>query len=272
MAIELLVLDFDGTLTRVDEEARPFLAAYRAGLRELLGDDSGWEDAASAIAAAPDAYGWEHEGRIVAPSHADPYIFATSVAQLVLSRRGMINGHRAMLEQIFKRAYEHAGIAFRPDARSVLETLVSRAAKIALVTNSHTDAVMKKLRMLGARGSEALPVFGDAKKWMLAEHDDPRFLALPEALAIEGLERPVLLRRGRYFDVLRKLWDELGTGPDRTLVCGDIYELDLALPAALGAHVHMVGRPSTPAYERDAVLRAGGSFSLELSGVLDRVG
>lgn len=78
--LELLVLDFDGTFTRVDQEAVPFLVAYRAGLGEVLGGrvDDEWEQARERIESDPDRYGWEHEGRIVAPSHADPYILASN--------------------------------------------------------------------------------------------------------------------------------------------------------------------------------------------------
>jgi hypothetical protein len=102
------------------------------------------------------------------------------------------------------------------------------------------------------------------------EAPDARFDALPEELYVEGLSRPILLRRGRYFDALRRIWDETGARPSGTLVCGDIYELDLAVPALLGAQIHMVGRPSTPDYERAAVASAGGTFSIALSGLLER--
>src|SRR5690606_32548849 len=90
-------------------------------------------------------------------------------------------------------------------------------------------------------------------------------------LQVEGLARPILLRRGRYFEALRRIWDETDTTPAGTLVCGDIFELDLALPAQLGARIHMLGREATPAYERDAVRAAGGSFSTALSGGLERI-
>ena len=88
--LELVILDFDGTFTRVDEEAVPFLEAYRAGLAELLGHpvEEAWEEARRTIEADPDRYGWENEGRIIAPSHADPYILATTIAQILLRDRG----------------------------------------------------------------------------------------------------------------------------------------------------------------------------------------
>ena len=49
--------------------------------------------------------------------------------------------------------------------------------------------------------------------------------------------------------------------PARTLVCGDIYEMDLAMPQTLGAAVHLVVRPSTRAWERDAAQAFGTASS-----------
>ncbi|HEY8430887.1 MAG TPA: hypothetical protein VIL20_21055 [Sandaracinaceae bacterium] len=267
--LELLVLDFDGTFTRVDDEAAPFLVAYRAGLAAVLGEpvDEAWERARRTIEADPDRYGWEHEGRIVAPAHADPYILATTIAQLLLAERGL---DRTVTERLYREAYAKAGIAFRHDAREVVEAALDTGVPVFVVTNSRTTDVVAKIARLEARGSERLVVRGDACKWMItaASRADPRFDALPDEQHVPGLRRPILLKRGRYFDTLATLWAETGASPEGTLVCGDIYELDLALPAALGARVHMVGRPSTPEYERAAVLRAGGTFSLELSGLL----
>jgi hypothetical protein len=83
----------------------------------------------------------------------------------------------------------------------------------------------------------------------------------------------MLLGRGRYLDVLASIWAETGTGPEETLVCGDIFELDLGLPAEMGAHVHLIRRETTYAYERDAVaaLGARGGSSAGLDALLARV-
>jgi len=271
--LELVILDFDGTFTRVDEEAAPFLEAYRAGLAAILGApiDEAWEAARRTIEADPDRYGWEYEGRIIAPSHADPYILATSIAQIILREHGEATG--AHTERLYRESYASAGTVFRPDAREVVETLLARGVPVYVVTNSHTADVRAKIERLGAKGGDTLPIRGDAQKWRLVEPEvaDPRFDAVPPELQVEGLARPILLRRGRYFEALRRIWDETDTTPAGTLVCGDIFELDLALPAQLGARIHMVGREATPAYERDAVRAAGGSFSTELSGVLERI-
>ena len=118
-------------------------------------------------------------------------------------------------------------------------------------------------------------VVGDARKYMIVDPDpvDERFLQIPAERHVPGLPRSVLLRRGRYYEALRRLWADSATTPERTLVCGDIYELDLALPDALGASIHLVLRKNVLEYERRAIEAAGprGSMSDELSGVLDRL-
>jgi FMN phosphatase YigB (HAD superfamily) len=266
----LVVLDFDGTFTRVDDEARPFLAAYRRGLSELVQEsvDDAWNEAVDRIESDPDRFGWEYEGRIVAPAHADPYIFAISVAQLLFAERYAINGRerRAYLDQLYSRAYREVGTSFREDARDVVDSIAARGIPVFVVTNSRTLDVERKLAQLGAA---SVTVRGEAKKFVLAdpEKPDPRFDALPAELHIEGLARPIHTRRGHYFEALDRIWRETGVGPEETLVCGDIFELDLVVPSLLGARVHMVGRPTTPTYEQNAV-RACGTFSVELAGLL----
>ena len=72
--------------------------------------------------------------------------------------------------------------------------------------------------------------------------------------------RPIYLRRGAYFDALCHLWSEGFHEPGfpiaQTIFCGDIWELDLALPQALGAPVHLIRRAApyeTYAYELASV-------------------
>ena len=62
---------------------------------------------------------------------------------------------------------------------------------------------------------------------------------------------PVLLRRKYYHDVIRKLLDAKGLDWKDLAVAGDIFELDLALPLALGARVALLRNAFTPDYEQD---------------------
>lgn len=276
MGLDCIILDFDGTFTDVEEEAGPFLDAYRDELAETFGNGlaARWDEVSSLIRRTPESYGWEYEGRIVAPSHADPYILAVSTAQRLLDEHGLLADlaeRAAVLEALFRSNYPRAASVFRSDAREVVETLLATGLPIHVVTNSHTDAVMDKLDDLRPKGRERLHVHGSARKFVIAEPDpiDERFAQVPAERQLEGLERPVLLRRGRYYEVLREVMNGCGAAPERTLVCGDIYELDLALPAALGMPVHLVCRPGTPAYERRAVSELPrGAVSEDLRPVL----
>lgn len=271
---DVIILDFDGTFTDVDREAIPFLARYREGLAEIVGCsiEKAWERSLEAVRRAPDAHGYRFEGRIVAPSHADPYILASCVLQLVMRELGHPEDLPA-LEPLFHDSYAHADTVFRPDAREVAEAVLALGVPVYVVSNSRTDHVVAKLGRLADGLLERIEVRGDARKFeLVAASETSRALGdVAETLDVPGLDRPIYLRRGHYHDALVAIWRATATTPERTLVCGDIFELDLALPAALGASVHLVGRVSTPPWERDAVVRAGGTFSTDLGGLLARL-
>jgi len=77
-------------------------------------------------------------------------------------------------------------------------------------------------------------------------------------VAASTVNRPLYLRRGAYFEALCALYHAFGDDSfpiEKTLVCGDIWELDLAMPAVLGAQVHLIERAAPYA---TYPLRAGG--------------
>lgn len=279
MTVDCIILDFDGTFTDVEAEAGPFLRAYRDELAETFGTALAdrWDEVAREIRSQPDGYGWEYEGQIVAPSHADPYILAVSTAQRLLGDHGLLLDmaeRSAFLDALFRSNYPKAQSVFRPDAREVVEALLDTGRPVHVVTNSMTEAVTAKLEELAPRNRSRLLIHGNAKKYVIAwpEPPDARFDRVPEAQQLEGLDRPVLLRRGHYYSVLRDILEREAASAETTLVCGDIYELDLALPAALGMQVHLVCRPGTPSYERRAVERLPhGAVSEDLQSVLSRL-
>jgi FMN phosphatase YigB (HAD superfamily) len=271
-------LDFDGTFTDVEKEAIPFLAAYRADFTATVGPSvtAGWDRVYALIEANPNAFGWEFDGRIVAPSHADPYIMATSTAQRLLDDHGLYADkveRATLLDGLYRANYPKADNVFRPEAKEVIEALLALNIPLFVVTNSHTEAVQAKIADLAPKGGERLHVYGNAKKYVITDPlvRSAAFDALPESIAVGGLERPIFLRRGRYYDVLVELATKTGIDPADTLIAGDIFELDLALPSALGYSVHLVVRPGTPSYERTAVVRLpNGGLSEDLHAVLDR--
>ncbi|AKT42156.1 HAD family hydrolase [Chondromyces crocatus] len=282
MPIQCVILDLDGTFTDVSREAAAFSEAYPKLLADLLGRElgSGWDDCLEETRRRASELGWEHGGHVVAPADADPYILATCAAQILLDRVGVLTGDALLraevLTAVYRRAYQHTGASFRPDAKEVLEALLARDWPVYVVTNAATDAATAKLEQLGPRGLERLRIRGDARKFHVAppSRGDARFDALPQKQQVSGLSRPVFLGRGRYFDALSAIWEETGTGPEGTIVCGDIWELDLAMPAALGAQVHLVERERVYDYEIDEVraLGARGGSSRDLRGFLARLG
>lgn len=281
VGFDLVVLDFDGTFTDVEREAGPFFAAYKADAKSQLSIerfDEAWDEALATLARDPAHYGWTYKGAIVAPGNADPYLRATVVINMLLDERGLypdIAERQELLQGLYHRNYPKADTVFRDDAKQVVEALIASGIPTVVVTNSDTEAVNDKIAKLDPIGRDKLRVCGNAKKFIVRELDqpDPAFDAIPETMSVEGLRRPILLRRGDYFEQMRALWNELDTTPEKTLVVGDIYELDLALPSVLGSSVHLVLKDMTEDFERRAIeASANAELSEGLDAVLTRVG
>jgi FMN phosphatase YigB (HAD superfamily) len=281
MTIRGVVLDFDGTFTDVDAEGRPFVAAYRRFVDDLTGRDltTLWDAEEAEVAAHPTRYGWLYEGKVVAPGNADPYIRTTTTAQRVFDTLGILKdgAHRfAMMQLLYKEAYAHTHAVFKPEAREVLDAITATGLPVYVVTNATPEVVKDKIDALGLAQRDRVSIHGDAKKYVICGLGEPdaRFDALPETMAVDGLtERRVYLKRGKYYRALRDIWTQLGVQPSELILAGDIWELDLSLPAALGFRVQLVSRPDTPPHERAAVAALGerGGVSDSLQAVIDRV-
>ncbi len=284
MAIGCVVLDFDGTFTDVAAEGAPFVRHFKSHFAQLVGRDvasveASWQAEEAAVLAGAHAFGWDVGGRVVAPATADPYLLSNCVARQLMGRFGVLpdpaERHEA-LQTLYREAYKLTGTAFKPEAKEVLEALLATGLPIWVVTNAHTDLVDSKLDRLAPKGRERLQVQGDARKYIIdeAQPTDARFAAVPETLSFDGLlPRPVYLRRGRYYEALRDIWKQTGTGPESTLVAGDIYELDLALPAALGSPVQSVARDNSLPYATKAMVQLGprGGVDRSLLAILPRL-
>ena len=133
--------------------------------------------------------------------------------------------------------------AFRPDARAVFSSLAHHP--LYIVTNSGTGHVQEKVRKLGGVDWLVDRVRGNARKFVV----DAGFADVPEAMTLPGLDRPVLLRRRHYHDLLDGLRRDAGAEWSDVWVVGDIFELDLALPFARGANVVLVANERTPPWE-----------------------
>jgi phosphoglycolate phosphatase-like HAD superfamily hydrolase len=276
--IRCVILDFDGTVTNIRAETALFERDYPRFFGEELGRDvsAEWATAVAEVSARSPELGWMWDGLPAAPAAADPYILASCAAVHVLDALGLYPTEPErgqLLYRLYGRAYGAATRAFfRDDTARVLRALLESGRHVCFVTNSRTTAVTARLGSLGL--ATLPPVFGDAQKFRFLPSADPAFAEVPATAGAEGLDRPIHVARGPYFDVLRRIWRETDTDAAHTLVCGDIFELDLALPAALGTDVHLVTRDNTYAYEYEAVRALGdrGGVSVTLAAVLERLG
>ncbi|MDQ3364829.1 MAG: hypothetical protein M3680_05315 [Myxococcota bacterium] len=257
----VLVLDFDGTMTDAEAEGRPFRDGYLDDLCALVGRPAGDPDVMAIcatveaeLAAAPASHPFLWMGRAVAPATVDPYLRMVPIAHRVLDAFGVMPGaiDRGRLLGGVLYKYNYAKTlghpVFRPGAGEVLASLAGVDAWI--VTNSDTHAVAGKVAALD-RASPGVGwltsrVRGHARKFDV----DDAWTGAAAELALPGLDRPVLLRRRAYHDILAEILAAAGATFAELVVVGDIFELDLAMPLALGARVGLVVSSHTPAYER----------------------
>jgi hypothetical protein len=259
MGKKLLVLDFDGTMTDAEAEGAPYRQGYLEDIALLAGletqevlemADRLDEQVRSDIS----QFGWNFGGRIVAPASVDPYLRIMPVARMILDQANAfmnLEERSRLLDGIlYKYNYTKTRIVFRTGARQVLEALAGTETYV--VTNSHTVPVQNKIKHLGtnADGTNSLGwlvdrVTGRAQKYVI----DDSFTDIAEAMTLPGLDRPVFLRRRLYHDVLWDLLSGAGLGWQDLVVCGDIFELDLALPMAMGATVALMANDYTPLHE-----------------------
>ncbi|MFN7133938.1 MAG: HAD family hydrolase [Myxococcales bacterium] len=284
MAIRCVVFDFDGTLTRVDDECVPFVQTYKDLLAKLIvapGEELEplWREAEARVDARVSEFGWKDEqNRIVAPAYADPLIKSRVIATELFARAGLfpqVRDRLAVLNLLFQVSYasmDPDGI-FRPEAPGVLRQLVGAGLPVFVVTNSDQKKVLHKLKTVVPDLLDRVTVVGNARKFVVEGPADPwtGTATVPETITLEGVPRPVYLRRPHYLETLTRICRETDCSPQEVVACGDIYELDLLLPMQLGMKFHLVTRPPTPQIDRDVIGRLGGTVSDSLHGLAELV-
>lgn len=281
--LPVIALDFDGTMTDAEIEGRPFFDGYLEDLITLVDAPAASvralaEKTFGDILAKPAEYPFRFgkQQLAVAPAVVDPYLRMSTIANRVLDHYKVFTDSaerdRLLSGVLYRHNYQRTleQPAFRAGAADLLRALGERRDRaVYVVTNSSTHHVREKILRLDREAGGGIAwladrVRGNASKFVI----DDAWSAGPSDLVVDGLDRPILRKRHRYFEILGEL---CGGDFSQLTVLGDIFELDLALPDALGARVALVKGPYTPPYEI-AYLQALGPrahVATELSDVLD---
>lgn len=263
--IRLVVFDFQGTLTDAEADAVPWRAAWIQDLAVLLGrppEDVAelLREAESALAERPQDAGYTFAGHVVAPALADAFLAFRTAVDVVLAGLGAFKDPEdrvRLLDGLLARNHQSAlRFVVRPEAMGVVEALAD--VEVAVLPQGAPEPARRGLEASGLP-QLAARVYGPARKALV----DPSFDLVPEAVTLPGLARPVLLRRAAYHAILERLRAGVGATWDEVLVVGDVLEMDLALPLALGTQVALLRGPRTGAWEVDWLKRQPGSAVLK---------
>ena len=259
------VFDFDGVLTDQTEEAHRVLEllaiefAAESGL-PLATVQAALKEGEKALAETPWLYGWEHAGRISAFSNEDLFVRSSALALWVsmsknpildaMRARGKVMGEtKAATSIVSERAYQgmldetRAG-KIKPleaNSKKILATLLGRGHEVVIVSNSGTDRIENILQSAGVPLSNGLKIRGGAKKFFLGDRAE-HFKVGPY---------PVDVNRPHYLQILQEEVPQA--------VIGDVFSLDLALPAHLartdarfkGLNLFLRVRHYTPSWSRE---------------------
>jgi hypothetical protein len=256
-----LVLDFDGTMTDAEAEGRPFRDGYLEDLALLVGlapDDPAVralaDEVEAELAAAPASHPFMWMGRPVAPATVDPYLRMVPIAHRILDHYGAIpsaqDRGRLLGSVLYKYNYAKTlgHPVFRAGAGEMLKALAG--TRTWIVTNSDTHAVAGKVAALDREAAGVAWLTSRVRGFARKFDVDDGWTGAPGEMIIPGLNRSVLLRRRSYFEILQQVVDEAESSFEELVVIGDIFELDLAMPLALGSRVGLVTSSRTPEYER----------------------
>ena len=258
---KLLIFDFDGTMTNAEAEGTPYRTGYLEDLALICNLDAEtiykWAtEFDQYVSAHQGEFGWNFNGHIVAPAGVDPYLRVMPIARMILDRANVLTEpdvrDRILDRILYKYNYGKTNTVFQEHAAELIHFLYEHPDYTTyIITNSHTEPVQNKLHLLQSQHGHLkidwlVPkVYGSAKKYIIGDLE-----GVPEAFNIQGLDRPILIHRHHYFNVIQSLGQQHDIDWSEIIVIGDIFELDLSLPIALGANVGLVLSDFTPEYEK----------------------
>ncbi len=245
--LDLVVFDYDGTLTDLNESSVDFVKSYKEEVRSILSLDSEefedlWGKKSTELYTNPGRYGWEINERISVPLFSDPLLETQTIAVELYKKFGLDS---ESVRKYFFDVYGHNAQFIRNIPAKGLTSFLDSFDELNLpgciITNSSTESVARKIK--GVRHLEDFALFGDAKKFII--DDSVEGVPILEEIA----DRLVYLRRPNYLNTLNHISSTRGVLPSNMIFVGDVYDFDLALPRALGAHVIYLPWEKVPASE-----------------------
>jgi len=287
MGITDIVMDFDGTCTQIPVIYKPFLAEYLAGLNKtVFAQDpvspKEWMEAQEQVRKHSPRAAWTIATAPAGPAAADPYIFSSECGKYLLRKK---NISKDIPIEVFVNAQTPNPAPWRPEARNIFETLLKQNIRVTFISNTGSATIIDRLKTLLSVTElpNGLAVRSGAQKFNIAELTfdskipadvQKLFQHLPVVHSDTGIGRPVHLRRAAYFEAICSAFgNDLGRMAT-SVFCGDIWEMDLAMPYMLGANINLVERAApfdTYEFERKGVSSAGrrGKISKDLNGLLE---
>lgn len=243
-----ILSDFDGVWTEADLEAAALHRQLVESCAALLQLDQPSVEADLAafrrdVQAEPHAFGWAPDGRISAFSDEDPLCEIAGLCALVAAAtagqarryREAIETRWATVQEFAEHGFQTAMARFRAehppsiahDARAQLQAVTDAGAHVVVVSNSEPGKLSAWFGAVGIDAGEGpgheLRIRGSAGKQVLGGDS-----------TIDVSGRRVHVDRPRYREAIEQ--------ERPTLVIGDIFSLDLALPHAMRED----GHPAAP--------------------------
>jgi hypothetical protein len=266
-----VIIDFDGTLTAEETQARPLAARC---LDTLAGEilrvprlqlEAEYEETQTRLLQAPQLYGWKVRGLLTSYCDEGAFILNTSTLQTLLGENpayaeAVTNAFLGAeydptadcINYLFHRHTAELPPAFRPGAREALEALAGRdGCQPLILTNSLGDKVLHLLEALHLETN--VRVLGDTRQYDM-DPDWVHCFAHPllgeiQVWPVSG-ERIVDLRRPIYYRALL----QAGADGSALAVVADTFSLPGALPLLMGIPFFLLRTPYTPDWCAQAVV------------------
>ncbi len=266
-----VIIDFDGTLTAEETQAKPLAKKSLDTLaNEIIGAPrqqlaADYEATQARLLSAPHRYWWEVNGLIASYCDEGAFILNTTTLQVMIQDNPTyLQAVSAAFSQaeydpvanctnhLFHRHTAELPPAFKPAARDVLLALIAHPERTPIIlTNSLGDKVRRHLATLALEGE--VTVLGDTRQYDM-DPDWTHHFSHPELGETQvwplSEKYRVDLRRPAYYRALVRAADD---GNQQLAVVADTLSLPGALPLMMGIPFYLLRTPYTPAWCIQAV-------------------